>query len=198
MIDRMKGRSRVRHINRHLSPQVGITTSSRTGSRGNTSDPDTSELNTRAWSSHLMPIDTTFLLTGLCPQSLCTTLKDVLRRYKSQMASESDLLPHTTKLSQFWVLLHGHRGWYRGLGGEMAKDSHQKIYSSYALPGYSSRLKSLVANWSPSTVESKREVSEIKKKEEILLKCHNSTDCRKTNGCKSHPQTEKSSPIWYF
>lgn len=122
MIDRMKSRSRVRHINRHLSRQVGITTSSRTGSRGNTLDPDTSELNTRAWSSHLMPTDTTFLLTGLCPQSLCTILKDVLRRYKSQMASESDLLPHTTKLSQFWVLLHGQRGWYRGgCGGRWPK-----------------------------------------------------------------------------
>lgn len=164
MIDRMKSRSRVRHINRHLSPQVGITTSSRTGSRGNTLDPDTSELNTRAWSSHLMPTDTTFLLTGLCPQSLCTTLKDVLRRYKSQMALESDLLPHTTKLSQFWVLLHGQRGWYRGAVGGDGQRFTPKIYSSYSLPGYSSRLKSLVANWSPSTVESKREVSEIKKK----------------------------------
>lgn len=30
--------------------------------------------------------------------------------------------------------------------GEVAKDVHQKIYSSFFLPGYPSHLKSLVAN----------------------------------------------------
>lgn len=57
--------------------------------------------------------------------------------------------------------------------GKVAKDVHQKIYSGFFLPGYPSHLKSLVVNWSPSMVESKREVSEIEK-EEGLLKFHNS------------------------
>lgn len=46
--------------------------------------------------------------------------------------------------------------------GEVAKN--QKIYSGFFLPGYPSHLKSSVANRSPSVVELKREVSEIKKK----------------------------------
>lgn len=48
--------------------------------------------------------------------------------------------------------------------GEVAKDVHQKLYSGFFLPGNASHLKSLVANGSPSMVESKREVSEIKKR----------------------------------
>lgn len=43
--------------------------------------------------------------------------------------------------------------------GEVAKDVYKKIYSGFSLPGYPSLLKSLVANWSPSMVELKGEVS---------------------------------------
>lgn len=77
-------------------------------------DPHTGELNTTAWSSQPIMTDA----SGLHSQSLYTTLEDVLRKCKSQIASENYLLP-CTNLSQFWSLLHGQRGWYKGavLGG---------------------------------------------------------------------------------
>lgn len=93
---------------KHHSLQVSITAC------GNILDPDTGEFNSTAWSSQPIVTDA----SGLHSQSLHTTLEDILRKCKSQIASENYLLPYTN-LSQFWSLLHGQRGWYQGsvLGG---------------------------------------------------------------------------------
>lgn len=119
------------------------------------------------------------LLTGLCSQSLCMTLKDALRRYKPQMIAGSDLLLHT-KLSPFWILLHGQRGWQWGAVGGGWPKIHTKnlqwllssgLFLTFKIVG--GQLKSFHGG-----IEVRRFCN---KTEEILLKYHNNIDSRKTS-----------------
>lgn len=135
---------------KHHSLQVSITAC------GNILDPDTGELNSRDWSSQPIATDA----SGLHFKSLHTTLEEV------QIPNSFRKLPFAIhKFISILIIITWTERLISGgnVGGRWSKMYTKKIYSGFFLPGHPSHLKTLVANWSPSMVESKWEVSEIKK-----------------------------------